>query len=288
MIPTKTLKVSATVAVFFLIALSGFWIYVESNTYPADETFLSRIEDMGAVSITDEGDHYTISPGNSSENATPIVFYPGGLVDPRAYLYKMGRVAEHLSSEIYVIKPPFGLAIFRIDAATSVMMEHGLDRAWIGGHSLGGIAACRFTSSHPDRVAALYLLASYCDRDLDDFDGPVVSIMGDSDWIIDRDNYRDAKSNLPPGAVVQEIEGLNHSAFGNYGKQAGDGPGTLDDEQVIELLISSFEEIRRTSSFHRELATAHGARFPCSYSSSSASRILNNSSLEGMSAIVCP
>lgn len=241
MIPAKALKVAMVVGIFIVVSLAGFGIYVETSTYPPETEALSNIKDMGAVSIVDEGDHYKISPTGSSEDAIPIVFYPGGLVDPRAYLYKMGRVAEHLSAQVYVIKPPFNVAIFQINAAASVIVEHEVDYAWVGGHSLGGIAACRFTASHPDNVAGLYLLGSYCDRNLDDYDGPVVSIMGNSDEIIDRDNYRAAKTNLPPDAIVREIEGLNHSAFGNYGKQAGDGSTTLNDEEVVELLISVFD-----------------------------------------------
>ncbi|MFO7941523.1 MAG: alpha/beta hydrolase [Bacillota bacterium] len=241
MIPAKTLKVAAVVVLFISIALAGFWVYVEASTYPPDSEFLSQVEESEAVSITDEGDHYAISPTASSEYSTPIVFYPGGLVDPRAYIHKMGRVAEELSVRVYVIKPPFNAAIFRIGAAASVMAEHGVDSAWVGGHSLGGIAACRFAAAHPDKVAGLYLFGSYCDRDVGDCEGPVVSIMGNSDEIIDRDNYREAKANLPPHAIVREIEGLNHSAFGNYGKQAGDGPVALSDEEVVRLLISVFD-----------------------------------------------
>jgi len=43
--------------------------------------------------------------------------------------------------------------------------------------------------------------------------------MGKEDKIINRSNYEQAKDNLPPGVEIIEIEGLNHSGFGNYGLQ---------------------------------------------------------------------
>ncbi len=73
--------------------------------------------------------------------------------------------------------------------------------------------------------------------------GPaVVSVMGLQDKIINRDNYERAKDNLPPNAVLLEIGGLNHSDFGNYGLQKGDGKSALDDEEIIGIISRVFCE----------------------------------------------
>ncbi len=91
-----------------------------------------------------------------------------------------------------------------------------------------------------DAVEGLFLLGSYSDQDLSGFRGDVVSIMGTEDLIINRENYQAAKENLPPQSKIIEVEGLNHSDFGNYGLQSGDGTSRLTDAEVIALLCDSF------------------------------------------------
>jgi len=127
-----------------------------------------------------------------------------------------------------------------VNAAARIIDNHNLDRAWVGGHSLGGISAARFTAGRMDAVEGLFLLGSYSDQDLSGFRGDVVSIMGTEDLIINRENYQAAKENLPPQAEIIEVEGLNHSDFGNYGLQSGDGTSRLTDAEVIALLCDSF------------------------------------------------
>jgi hypothetical protein len=65
--------------------------------------------------------------------------------------------------------------------------------------------------------------------------------MGEQDLIINRGNYKDTRQNLPPGAKIIEVEGLNHSDFGNYGLQSGDGISSLSQEEAIEIICASFQ-----------------------------------------------
>ncbi len=183
-----------------------------------------------------------INPANINREHPAIIFYPGGLVAPQAYLYKMGHVAECLQAPVYIIKAPFNAAIFDINAAARIIDNYDLEQVWVGGHSLGGISAARFTAEHENIVESLFLFGSYSDQDLSSFSGEVISIMGDQDLIINRENYEEAKQNLPPRAQIIEVEKLNHSAFGNYGLQSGDGPGSLSEVEVIELICSSFKD----------------------------------------------
>ena len=183
-----------------------------------------------------------ITPADINSTHPAIIFYPGGLVAPEAYLYKMGHVAECLQATVYVIKAPFNAAIFDINAAARVIDNFNLETTWVGGHSLGGISAARFTAGNMDKVEGLFLFGSYSDQDLSSFKGEVVSIMGDQDLIINRKNYEEAKKNLPLQAKIIEAEGLNHSDFGNYGLQSGDGASGLSEEEIIEIICRSFEE----------------------------------------------
>ncbi|MFO7952285.1 MAG: alpha/beta hydrolase [Bacillota bacterium] len=127
----------------------------------------------------------------------------------------INNLAE-LEKHIYIVKAPFNFAILNIDAAGRVMDEQNLEQAWIGGPSLGGITACRLVADNPERAYGLFLFGTYCDRGLNDFTGPVVLLMGLEDEIIEWESYEQAEANLPGDTYMREVEGLNHSGFGNY------------------------------------------------------------------------
>ncbi len=194
------------------------------------------------LNIIEENNLLIITPGRIDPGHIPIIYYPGGLVSPEAYLYKMGHVALRLQTTVYIIKAPFNAAIFNVSAAGRVIEDYGLQEAWVGGHSLGGISACRFAAGNSEKVYGLFLYGSYCDQSIKNFEGPVISVMGINDQIINWDNYRKAQENLPPDKIILEIDGLNHSAFGNYGLQDGDGKSTLSNEEVVEIIAAVFEE----------------------------------------------
>ncbi len=234
------IAVSAVIALLIL-AFLGFWAYVQIRTYPAEDYYLNLIMADQNILITEESNHFIISTTAPNPAAKPIIFYPGGLVAPNAYLYKMGQVASKLNSTVFIIKAPFNAAIFNTGAAGALIKQYEIEEAWVGGHSLGGLAACRFVAKNTENVYGLYLFGSYCDQEISDFSGPVVSIMGWQDLIINRENYSKAKSQLPAKAVLMEIEGLNHSDFGNYSLQKGDGKSSLSNEEVIEIMSSVFE-----------------------------------------------
>lgn len=221
------------------IALAAFYGFVLLRTYPAEEAYLSEIRARDSLEIREESREYIITPDLINPEHPALIFYPGGLVDPQAYLYKLGHLAECLQAPVYIIKAPFNAAIFDVNAAGRIIDNHNLDRAWVGGHSLGGISAARFTARRMDAVEGLFLLGSYSDQDISSFRGDVVSIMGTEDLIINRENYQAAKENLPPQAEIIEVEGLNHSGFGNYGLQSGDGTSRLTDAEVIEIWCDS-------------------------------------------------
>ncbi|MGM0651895.1 MAG: alpha/beta hydrolase [Bacillota bacterium] len=238
----KLKRVITILAAVIILVFSAFYAYVLNQTYPAEKTYLSEIRAKENLAIKEENKVFVITPAEINPTHRAIIFYPGGLVAPEAYLYKMGHVAECLKAPLYVIKAPFNAAIFDVNAAARIMDNYNLDTAWVGGHSLGGISAARFTAENMDIVEGLFLFGSYSDQDLGNFEGKVISIMGDQDLIINRENYEEAKQNLPPRAKIIEVEELNHSDFGNYGLQSGDGQDSFSEEEVIELICKSFKE----------------------------------------------
>jgi predicted esterase len=238
----KLKKALLTILILIILSLVGFWGYVQIRTYPAEAEQLTFILSDNSVTVSEERNHFVITPASLNPDVVPVIFYPGGLVAPEAYLYKMGMVAAHQETTVYIIKAPFNAAIFNVKAAEKIIERYNLNQVWIGGHSLGGIAACRYAAMNQENIYGLFLFGSYCDQTIIDFEGPVVSIIGLQDLIINRDNYQAAKSQLPSTAAILEIAGLNHSAFGSYGLQSGDGESSLSDEEVVMIISAVFDK----------------------------------------------
>ena len=235
-------KLGAGLVALIILAPAVFWVYVQVQTYSAEIELLEVMKANGELTINEERNYFILSPHSIDADATPIIYYPGGLVAPEAYLYKLGKVAGCLETSAYLVKAPFNAAIFDVNAAGRIIELYALNRAWVGGHSLGGISAGRFTARNPEKVFGLFLFGSYCDQDISGFEGHVISVMGLQDQIINWENYERAKTNLPPNAILMEIDGLNHSAFGNYGLQKDDGRSALNNEQVTEIICSVFNK----------------------------------------------
>ena len=220
------------------ITLVGFWGYTEFASYSPDQAILSAAYSDKNVKIEEKISYFEITPIFVKPDAKAIIFYPGGLVRPQSYIAKMVKISEISQTKIFLIKSPFNLAIFDIGATGRIIDQNALDMPIVAGHSLGGIAACRFLKDNPDKVSGIYLYGSYCDKSITDFKGSVLSVMGQNDQIINKDNYNKAKLNLPTQANVKEIPDLNHSNFGDYGLQKGDGSSGQSSESVVKFMIN--------------------------------------------------
>lgn len=235
-------KIALILLALPLLALSIFWLYVQLQTYQPEDQLLASIQREEGLTIIEKRAYIILAPKTIDPTQKPMICYPGGLVDPASYLYKMGHTALCLKTRIFIIKAPFNAAIFNINAAKRIIDTYELGKVWVGGHSLGGISASRFVAKSQESISGLFLYGSYSDQDVRDFNGQVISVMGLQDQIINWENYEQAKTNLPLHAILLEIEGLNHSDFGNYGLQKNDGLSSFNDQQIIELICNLFKE----------------------------------------------
>ena len=141
-----------------------------------------------------------------------------------------------------LVKPPLDFALLDIDAADGVREQFPEIGTWLlGGHSLGGVAACEYLAQHGSDFDGVVLLASYPNSDLTDYAGFSLQLVGSEDGVVNRDSYDGARPNLPDDAHELVIEGGNHAQFGNYGEQSGDGTasisGTQQQEQTVEAVL---------------------------------------------------
>lgn len=228
----KILITLAAVACALLILVGASALYL-GDYYRADEDAISALAPSEDVSVTelDNGD-IVFEPENASFG---FIFYPGGKVEHRAYIPLMAALADR-GVLCVLVEMPFNLAVFDVSAADGIKESYAHIESWyIGGHSLGGSMAASYLSGAADEYEGLVLLGSYSTADLSEEGIAVLSVFGSEDKIMNREKYEDNKKNLPARFEEIVIEGGNHSGFGAYGEQDGDGESALSSEEQIRI-----------------------------------------------------
>ncbi|HRC11347.1 MAG TPA: alpha/beta hydrolase [Dermatophilaceae bacterium] len=196
-----------------------------------------------SVSVVSTPTSITLTPKAGAAAYTSrvgLVFQPGALVDPRAYVPLLARVAAdgHL---VVIVKQPLSFGLLALGAPDGPIAEHPEVTRWaVGGHSLGGVAASMYAASHDDRVSGLVLWASYPASSLADRTGlAVASISGTADGLARPTTIEARRGDLPPTTVFTPVAGAVHAYFGDYGEQAGDGIPTVSREQAQTAIVDA-------------------------------------------------
>ncbi|MBO4919587.1 MAG: alpha/beta hydrolase [Erysipelotrichaceae bacterium] len=166
---------------------------------------------------------------------TGVILYPGAKVESEAYAPLLKELADRgiFAAVVYV---PLHFALLDSDAAFKVMEEHPEVQNWyIGGHSLGGVAAGVLAGRYPERFQGIILLASYVTSDLSKTELKALTLIGSNDGVINREQYRKNRKNLPEETKEITIQGGNHAQFGSYGFQKGDNEADITREEQWEL-----------------------------------------------------
>jgi len=210
-----------------LTAAAGFvlWSLV---AYRANAEGRAAARPDSTVSVERAEGIWRFQPRTVRESAV-LVFFPGGLVDPRAYA-PLARSAAQGGHDVLVIELPrrgaFGGADSpelhqRIARALSSIHE---DRpVVVGGHSRGAVVASTYAANAP-RLAGVVLIGTSHPRDMD-LSGlavPVTKIVGTRDGLATPDEVDRNAHLLPAHTRWVWLEGGNHSQFGWYGFQPMD------------------------------------------------------------------
>jgi len=102
--------------------------------------------------------------------------------------------------------------------------------------------ATSYAGKNADKLQGIILLGSYPAADLSQSKLKLVSIYGDKDLILNREKLETTKEQAPPESFYYEMPGANHSGFGDYGQQEGDGVATLSREEQIGETIKVIRE----------------------------------------------
>jgi len=228
-------------------------------------SYLPEKQDIpGVVTIYEYRNYIEINPASNRYSKTGLVFYPGGLVDPHAYIEPLSDFAiSGKGHKVVIVKMPGNLAVMNPTQGAWVYDDFPDVEQWvIGGHSLGGVMACATVNQYPDFFKGLVLMAAYPETstNLNNWEGSVLSLRGQFDGLVDSLQIASHQGLLPtpfwirsadefptgdsPKTVYYTIPGGNHAQFGKYGPQEGDGTATISlveqYETVSQMILKFF------------------------------------------------
>ncbi len=199
----------------------------------AEPVAIAAMESDSAVAVTESRAELRFQP--ATQTGASLAFYPGALVDPRAYSVLARDLAE-AGHQVVVLKCPLDLALLCGGAAERAA---GDGRWVVGGHSLGGTEAARDAAASGNGFAGLLLWAAYPLSDVSSIEFPVASVSGSNDALTTPSDIEDSRELLPSDTVFTRVEGAVHSHFGDYGRQPRDGEPSISREQAQEEIVAA-------------------------------------------------
>ena len=238
----KILIALASIVCVIALIIGAFGIYV-LDYYHADEGAIAMFSDSEGIST------YALNNGSivfePRDASIGFIFYPGGKVEHNAYQQLMASLARN-GILCVIVKMPFNLAIFNVNAADAIKEEYPQIKNWyIGGHSLGGSMAAMHISKNIDKYRGLILLGSYSTSDISNSGLDVLSIYGSEDRVLNLTKYEENKPNLTNDFIEVIIDGGCHAYFGVYEPQKGDGEPTISNSEQIQITVDEIVKMIR-------------------------------------------
>lgn len=228
-----------------VILIVAIALLISSRFYHGDKTARSALNSTETVNVIDQSSYFAFIP-TEAETTSGFILYPGAFVDADAYAPLMSNLANQ-GIPSFIAKMPFDLAILKGNIADIIINDYPNITDWyIGGHSLGGVAAANYASEHPDLIKGIAFLASYPNTDLSGQDIKVVSIYGSNDTVLNTESYEEALTLLPSDPTRFKevfISGGNHANFGSYGNQSGDTPATIPASQQQQITADAIVQM---------------------------------------------
>jgi len=237
--------------ILILLVVAGVGtVVIWANTATAEPMpeALAALRSSDEVEVMD-GEWLIFTPKKVTPT-TGFIFYPGGLVDPRAYAPPARAIAAK-GYQVVIVPMPLNLAVFGSGKASDVIDTFPRVKQWvIGGHSLGGSMASQYANQNPDKVSGLVLWASYPAESNSLAGNNLIasSIYGTRDGLVTQENIENSRALLPAKTEFVAIEGGNHAQFGWYGPQGGDNPATISrpeqQNQTISATVDLLDQIQ--------------------------------------------
>ena len=216
------------------------WTTFQSHHLPKN-TFLNS----DLVSVIETDDQITFQ-SDTSKNKFEIIFFQGGLTDPKAYAPLCRKIAEH-GFTCHLIKMDWRLPQHDYQKVTK-LFDLPQRNFVIGGHSQGGKMAAQLVYENPKLFKGLFLMGTSHPRDIDLSTQhiPCIKLYAGNDGLASVGEVMENKNKLPRDTKLVMIEGGNHSQFGYLGKLLMDSTADISleeqQQQTLDNLIDFMKQ----------------------------------------------
>ncbi len=221
-------------------------LFLQTSYEPLPEVF-EYLASQDGIRMEEREDLILFYPKIS--NGTGVIFYPGAKVVFSSYSLLIGPLAN-AGYTVCLLRMPEDLANRGVNRPDEIFpLFPDLSHWFLGGHSLGGSTAARYVSAHLSNraICGLFLLGSYSIQDFSQTELPMLLVYGDSDQIVKKERIFFYQDRFSQNTTLKEIVGGNHSFFGSYGNQTGDGQASIDrsrqQQETREILLSFFHTV---------------------------------------------
>lgn len=253
-----------TIFLLFVAIIACGCLYYVNDYYRSDVSVKQYLQDSGTVKASETKDGLFLD-GPGSDSA--IVFYPGAKVEYTAYIPMLHSLSER-GIDVFLTEMPFNLAFLGKNKAKEIMDGNDYDSWYLCGHSLGGAMAAAYAAEHPEGLDGLVLLAAYPTKSLTADSFSVLSLYGSEDGILNMEKVETGREYMPEAYTEISIQGGNHSQFGDYGEQKGDGEAAISKEEqqkqtadaIYQMITRQKENSERKKKMTYEQISAEEAK----------------------------
>lgn len=236
LLDTKKKIFSLVILILLMVSLIGFAVYV-SDYYKADSRALSALNNTSSYTVNNSADFITFTP-TKNKSSTGLIFYPGAKIEAESYAVIASEVALRGFTTV-IVKMPFNLALFDVNKADKVIINHPEITTWaITGHSLGGVFASDYALNNQDKIQGVIYLAAYPNKNASNATFKGLMIKGTEDNLTTNEDINKNMDKFPSNTSFIYITGGNHFNVGDYGIQKGDNNSTIFREgQQVQTVM---------------------------------------------------
>jgi hypothetical protein len=220
---------------FSLMAIFLVWMW---STFQSRNLPNGTLKSEGTIDVVTTKNEIVFTPKRNKQT-TQVIFFPGGLADPKAYAPLCRRIAEN-GYTCHIIKMQFRLAQ-RDYKKISKMFDFRTGQYVIGGHSQGAKMAAKYVYENPGVLHGLFLMGTSHPRDIDLSVDSILTIKfyAENDGLASVDEVLENKNKLPKNTELFLIKGGNHSQFGYLGKLFGDDKAAISREEQQQIVFEN-------------------------------------------------
>lgn len=219
------------------------WLFYSYQSRGVDSRLL---QSNNKIRVAQTANFYSFTPLAATNQV--LLFYPGAMVDPQAYVPLCRKLSES-QIKVYLMKMPWRLASRGYKLPIALGLFSDTTKTYIlAGHSQGAKMAAQFVHENPGLIHNLVLIGTTHPRDISLADSPipVLKIYGSKDGVAPERSILDNRSKLPESTQWVRIEGANHAQFGYYGFQLGDDQAEISREkqqaETIQHILAFVKE----------------------------------------------